>query len=81
MGQSDMRSSANTSTPPIALSLGRTVIARSGRDEAISAENEDCFTPFAMTLLLNLMALVRRLGDELMRRRYAGLSKYSFIAV
>ena len=42
---------------PMALSLGRAVIARSVHDEAISAENKDCFTPFAMTLRLNLMAL------------------------
>jgi hypothetical protein len=35
------------------------VIARSVSDEAISAENKDCFAPLAMTLWLNLMALHR----------------------
>lgn len=34
-------------------------MARSVSDEAISAENKDCFAPFAMTLWLNLMLLHR----------------------
>jgi hypothetical protein len=33
------------------------VIARSASDEAISAENKDCFAPLAMTPLLNFTAL------------------------
>jgi hypothetical protein len=44
----------------MALSLGKAVIARSVSDEAIPAENKDCFAALAMALRLNLMALDRR---------------------
>jgi hypothetical protein len=33
------------------------VIARAVRDEAISAENKDCFAPLAMTFRLHFTAL------------------------
>jgi hypothetical protein len=36
------------------------VIARSVSDEAISAENKDCFAPLAMTFQLNFTALRQR---------------------
>jgi hypothetical protein len=39
------------------------VIARSVSDEAISAENKDCFAPLAMTFRLNFTALPIK-GEE-----------------
>jgi hypothetical protein len=37
--------------------LGMSVIARSASDEAISAENKDCFAPLAMTFRFNFATL------------------------